>query len=75
MKTYKSHKTVKAAKIVNIADTVLHLEGGGWFKVGSLFILKHKPHVGGYLVEYADGYRSFSPAKAFEEGYSEVVTH
>lgn len=25
--------------------------------------------VGGYFVEYADGYVSWSPAKAFEEGY------
>ena len=27
----------------------------------------------GYLVVYSDGYRSWSPTKAFEEGYSEVV--
>ena len=30
---------------------------------------KHKPHAGGYYVVYDDGYKSFSPAKAFEEGY------
>ena len=28
------------------------------------------PHVGGYYVLYEDGYESFSPAKAFEEGYT-----
>lgn len=33
---------------------------------------KHKPEVGGYYVVYADGYKSFSPAKAFEDGYSLV---
>jgi hypothetical protein len=33
------------------------------------FITKHHPQVGGYFVVYADGYQSFSPAKAFEEGY------
>jgi hypothetical protein len=31
---------------------------------------KHKPQVGGYFVQYRDGYKSFSPAAAFEEGYS-----
>jgi hypothetical protein len=30
---------------------------------------KHKPQVGGYYVLYKDGYASFSPASAFEEGY------
>ena len=28
--------------------------------------------IGGYLVKYADGYVSWSPAKTFEEGYSVV---
>ncbi len=36
------------------------------------YMLKHKPEVGGYYVVYADGYKSYSPAKAFEEGYSLV---
>lgn len=27
---------------------------------------------GGYYVVYADGYKSFSPAKAFEEGYTRI---
>ena len=31
---------------------------------------KHAPQVGGYYVVYDDGYKSFSPAKAFEEGYT-----
>lgn len=30
----------------------------------------HTPEVGGYYVKYSDGYESYSPAKAFEEGYS-----
>lgn len=33
---------------------------------------KHAPMVGGYFVRYPDGYESFSPAKAFEEGYTVV---
>lgn len=36
------------------------------------FINKNKPEVGGYFVRYADGYSSYSPAQAFEEGYSRV---
>ena len=30
---------------------------------------KHEPQAGGYYVVYKDGYQSYSPAKAFEEGY------
>lgn len=33
---------------------------------------KHKPQSGGYYVVYKDGYESFSPAKAFEEGYTKI---
>lgn len=31
---------------------------------------RHAPESGGYYVVYDDGYASFSPAKAFEEGYT-----
>jgi hypothetical protein len=34
------------------------------------WVEKHKPQVGGYFVVYADGYTSYSPAEAFEDGYS-----
>lgn len=37
-------------------------------KLSAEFVLKHKPKVGGYYVLYKDGYKSWSPAKAFEEG-------
>jgi hypothetical protein len=30
------------------------------------------PEVGYYMIQYADGYISFSPAKQFEEGYTPV---
>jgi hypothetical protein len=43
------------------------------FVVSGEFIAKHKPVVGGYFVVYEDGYESFSPAKAFEEGYTLVA--
>jgi hypothetical protein len=40
------------------------------FPVSTEYVRKHKPVVGGYWVQYADGYQSFSPANAFEEGYT-----
>jgi hypothetical protein len=55
----------------------------GWFivpeesgfapiKVDGEYMAKHKPQPGGYYVVYSDGYKSFSPAKAFEEGYTRI---
>lgn len=38
---------------------------GEWFA-------KHRPQAGGYFVIYADGYKSYSPAQAFEEGYAKI---
>jgi hypothetical protein len=40
--------------------------------VDAEFLAKHKPEAGGFLVIYQDGYKSFSPAKAFMEGYALV---
>ena len=40
------------------------------FGVDAEYVQKHNPHVGGYYVVYEDGYTSFSPAAAFEEGYT-----
>lgn len=38
-------------------------------KLSAEYVHKHKPVEGGYYVVYKDGYKSFSPASAFEEGY------
>ena len=80
MKTYICHKEVKAAKITAIVPlqgvngVAIELEGE---KIGlhadDAWASRHEPEVGGYLVKYKDGYISYSPAKAFEEGYSEVA--
>ena len=45
-------------------------EGYAPFRVDHEFMRKHKPEVGGYYVVYKDGYKSYSPAQAFEEGYT-----
>lgn len=42
------------------------------FKVDHAFVAKHNPEAGGYYVVYEDGYKSFSPAKAFEDGYARI---
>ena len=42
------------------------------FMVDAEYVRKHNPQIGGYYVVYEDGYKSFSPAKAFEEGYSPI---
>lgn len=45
-------------------------EGFAPFKVDHMYMHKHKPYVGGYYVVYKGGYRSFSPAEAFDDGYT-----
>jgi len=42
------------------------------FEVGAEYVSKHKPKAGGYYVVYEDGYKSWSPADAFEAGYTKI---
>lgn len=77
--TYQSIKTVKAAKITDIIvdsdpRSPLGRSGqlitdSGCIAVYGDYLFHHKPQVGGYYVQYADGYESYSPASAFEKGY------
>jgi len=68
---YKSIKEVWALKIKAIDGLKITPEEEGYapFDVDEAYMEKHKPEVGGYYVVYKDGYKSWSPAKAFEEGY------
>jgi hypothetical protein len=84
---YRCNKEVWAAKIARI-DIERGVEGlrlgarlsldfghgreDAFANVDGKWLSKHAPEVGGYLVVYADGYKSFSPAKAFEEGYARI---
>lgn len=43
------------------------------FAVSAEFVSKHKPEAGGYWVLYEDGYQSFSPTAAFEDGYTLIA--
>ena len=65
--------------LANDSDDTTDLLGGiitpaehgfGPFGVPKSYMDKHNPQVGGYYVVYADGYKSFSPAEAFESGYT-----
>lgn len=51
---------------------ILDFDGGIFapLSVDADYVRKHKPVAGGYYVVYEDGYKSFSPAHAFEEGYA-----
>ena len=77
MPRYKCHKEVHALKI----DRILTDPEGGLpvivpegnytpFEVTHEWFAKHEPTASGYYVLYEDGYASYSPAKAFEEGYT-----
>lgn len=69
--TYRCHKVVSAAKIVAIDHGErLDLAPHGVVEVGATWIKEKHAEVGGYFVRYDDGYASYSPAKAFEEGYA-----
>lgn len=47
-------------------------EGYAEFRVPAEYVRKHNPQAGGYYVVYDDGYASFSPAGAFEAGYTRL---
>lgn len=78
MPRYKCHKEVYALKIKDIksfgfyAHLVPVEAGYSDIYVDHDYLSKHQPQVGGYYVIYNDGYKSFSPEKAFEEGYTRI---
>jgi hypothetical protein len=78
---YECHKVVRAALILAVipedadfgAKLMLSLRDHPSpveMHVSAEYVLKHTPKAGGYYVLYKDGYESYSPAEAFEEGYS-----
>lgn len=76
MPKYRSHKEVRALKIKSIYKEtciIVPEENYPTFMVSHEYIDKHKPEAGGYYVQYENGYESFSPAKAFEEGYTKII--
>lgn len=83
MPKYQSHKKVWALKIKSIlfdtndgvasrARIIPEEDGYAAFDVDAAYIQKHQPKEGGYYVVYDDGYKSWSPAEAFESGYTKI---
>lgn len=83
---WKCHKEVSAARIARIithvdgsADLIVVLDetATGVSKtsiaVTPSWMERFKPEVNGFYVLYNDGYASFSPAKAFLEGYTRIA--
>ena len=84
MPKYKCHKEVWALKIKEVventppsetpqaAQILLVFDRFAPMPISNEFYAKHNPQKGGYFVRYEDGYESYSPAKAFEEGYTKI---
>jgi hypothetical protein len=77
MPKYTCHKQVWALKIESVnermdgsAKLCIEDEGFASIEVNEAYMRKHQPEAGGYYVVYKDGYKSFSPADAFESGYT-----
>lgn len=76
---WQSHKEVRGDKIMEEfrfgALLLWRLAGGAEVVVAGALSCRVPPGtsaIGGYYVLYADGYESWSPAKAFEDGYTRI---
>lgn len=76
---YRSHKTVRALEIAGFCEGKIgDKQRSVWFKDTSYepavvpieALTRYMPVDGDFYVIYADGYQSFSPRKAFLEGYT-----
>ncbi len=71
--TFDASKAAMEGRETDGSATIVPAEDGyGPFKVDSGYLRKHNPQPGGYYVVYKDGYKSFSPADAFEDWYTRV---
>lgn len=73
MPRWKCHKVVRAMKISGVDRSLLrlYLDGGRQtIGVTQTWWEKNNPAAPGYYVVYNDGYASWSPAGAFEDGYT-----
>lgn len=76
MPRYQSHKKVWALQIKSTGEAPggqvrLEFEEAGYAPIWLPLEMfsRYMPVPGDYYVVYDDGYKSISPAKAFEEGY------
>ena len=76
---YRSHKIVRAAPIVRWSQraegTTVYVDVGGvhyTVEAKANIFARGEPKPGDYLVVYDDDYVSWSPKRAFEEGYTRI---
>ncbi|WP_439392560.1 RyR domain-containing protein [Bradyrhizobium sp. PMVTL-01] len=69
-----SHKTVWALEIAGVTGTMISFVDLRYSprSVDEKLFSRYTPTKGDFWVQYADGYESFSPRKAFLEGYTPV---
>lgn len=80
MPKYQSHKEVWAAEIskieIDAATVTISFKDCDPIKFMYVeyakMVHRYRPAEGDFLVIYPDGYNSFSPAKAFLEGYERL---
>ncbi len=76
LRKYQSHKVVEAAKVVLAKqeghDIRVDLDNDDWVLLPGHRIPDGADPCAGYYVKYEDGYESWSPADAFEAGYTLV---
>lgn len=79
---YKSHKVVRAAKIIGINRTECFIKvsvpvpGGDDFlevPVPENFFARSVPKIDDYLVVYDDNYIAHSPKQQFLDGYTKIT--
>lgn len=84
MRRWQSHKIVEAGIITGLEwptasgtpPTHAQVDGGALVDLPPDIFSRGGPLIGSdYLVRYADGYLSWSPKKAFEDGYIEVFAN
>lgn len=87
MPLYQCHKQVRALKIKEIIkkpvslgehyngftyDLVFEDQDFPPYTITAQFMKRSHCKVGGYFIQYEDGYLSYSPAEAFEDGYTRL---
>ena len=74
MPRYRSHKQVWALEIATVVGRYLTFRDAGYAGVmcPEPMFSRYTPVPGDFYVVYDDGYKSFSPAKAFNEGYTRI---
>jgi hypothetical protein len=82
MPSYTCHKKVRAAEIISVGHQTISsapgeivrpvtLAGNITINLSNEMFTRYMPESGDFLVVYEDGYKSFSPRKAFLDGYTE----